>query len=111
MIYGVGSEHDDPDCWYVDLVEVSREDRGYVVRDLYIDLIVPGDGRPYRTLDLDEFADAIAASALSVNAAIDGLRRWQKFLDRYVHSGREADTKWTDFPPRRSRRWPRCPLR
>lgn len=98
-IQGVGAAHGDPDAWYVDLVHVTENEDGYVVRDLYVDAIVPLDGRHYRMLDLDEFADAIASRLLSRADAVDGLRRWQRFLDRHLHAEREATTSWTDFPP------------
>jgi hypothetical protein len=44
--------------------------------------MVPTDGRHYRMLDLDEFADAIAKGLVSTETAIDALRRWQTFLNR-----------------------------
>lgn len=87
------------DSWYVDLVTVERADDRYTFRDLYIDVIVPNEGRPYRMLDLDEFADAVAEGSLSLEDAVDGLRRWQRFLDRYLHSGRWPVSAWSDFPP------------
>ena len=46
-------------------------------------------------LDLDEFADALRDGALS----LDGLGRWQRFLDRHLHNQRFPVTGWTDFPP------------
>ncbi len=73
------------------------------VRDLYIDVLVPVDGRHQRLLDLDEFADAIEAGQLDVGTAVDGLRRWQRFLDRHLHAARDPNSQWTDFPPRRLR--------
>lgn len=88
-----------PDTWYVDLVQVTTEP--FVVRDLYADVVVPVDGRHQRLLDLEEFADAIESGALSVADAVDGLRRWQRFLDLHLHADREPQAGWTDFPPRR----------
>ena len=87
--------------WYVDLVTVEQHDHLYKVRDLYIDLIVPTDGRPYRTLDLEEFADAIEAGKVDLATAADGLRRWQTFLDKYIHMTGKIDTRigWSNFPP------------
>jgi hypothetical protein len=70
---------------------------------LYIDVLVPTDGRHQRLLDLDEFADAIDAGQLDVGTAVDGLRRWQLFLDRHWHAARDPHGQWTDFPPRRLR--------
>ena len=87
------------ESWYVDLVTVEAEGSRYTFRDLYIDVIVPTDGRHYRMLDLDEYADAIADRTLSLEDAVDGLRRWQRFLDRYLHTGRWPVSAWSDFPP------------
>ncbi len=94
--YFTGAE---ADTWYVDLISVEQQGDCYIFRDLYIDVFVPTDGRHYRQLDLDEFADAIASDALSMADAVDGLRRWQRFLDRYLHADRWPSAAWTDFPP------------
>jgi hypothetical protein len=85
--------------WYVDLIMVEESGSRYTFRDLYIDVIVPMDGRHYRMLDLDEFADALDARALNPNQAIHALRRWQQFLDRHLHATRAPAATWTDFPP------------
>ena len=87
------------DSWYVDLVTVDVQGDRYTFRDLYIDVIIPTDGRHHRMLDLDEFADAMAEGTLSLEDAIDGLRRWQRFLDRYLHADRSPQAEWSDFPP------------
>jgi hypothetical protein len=87
------------DSWYVDLVTVEAHGNRYLFRDLYIDVIVPTDGRHYRMLDLDEYAEAMRDGALSFAAAIDGLQRWQRFLDRHLHAGRWPPADWPDFPP------------
>ena len=87
------------DTWYVDLVTVEQHGDSYVIRDLYIDVMVPMDGRHYRMLDLDEFADAIDDGSLSMEQATDALRRWQRFLDRHLHAERAPVGNWTDFPP------------
>jgi hypothetical protein len=87
------------DTWYVDLVSVTVLDDVYTFRDLYVDVMVPMDGRHYRMLDLDEFADAISGGVLGVHEAADALRRWQHFLDRHLHAPREPIRGWTDFPP------------
>ncbi|MDT9105948.1 hypothetical protein RSW49_23735, partial [Escherichia coli] len=71
----------------------------YTFRDLYIDVIVPTDGRHYRMLDLDEYAEALRDGSVSLDAAIDGLQRWQRFLDRHLHAGRWPLEAWSDFPP------------
>jgi hypothetical protein len=100
---GVDRDKSGPDTWYVDLVHITAEHGSIIVRDLYIDVLVPVDGRHQRLLDLDEFADAIEAGRLDAGTAVDGLRRWQRFLDRHLHADRDPHDQWTDFPPRRLR--------
>lgn len=97
-----GIDHDKPTTWYVDLVHVTTGRDSIIVRDLYIDVLVPTDGRHQRMLDLDEFADAIEAGRLDATTAVDGLRRWQRFLDRHLHNPYSHD-EWADFPPRQLR--------
>lgn len=87
------------DSWYVDLITIESQGDRYLFRDLYLDVIVPTDGRPYRILDFDDYADALADGTLSVETAIDGLRRWQRFVDRYLHGARWPTSTWADFPP------------
>ena len=71
-------------------ISVTSEGSRYVFRDLFIDVKVPMDGRHYRMLDLDEFADAIAQGTLSLQQAADGLQRWQRFRARYPRFGGRA---------------------
>ena len=87
------------DTWYVDLVSVGLTGDVYTFRDLYVDVMVPMDGRHYRMLDLDEFADAIEDGVIGIEEAVDALRRWQRFLDCHLHAAREPLGAWTDFPP------------
>jgi hypothetical protein len=52
-------------------------------------------------LDLDEYADAIAAGEIDVTTGVDGLRRTQKFLDQHLNRRHEVERDtWPDFPPR-----------
>ena len=100
-IPNVWIERGDP-LWYVDLVMVEQLESHFTVIDLDIDVFVPTDGRPYRTLDMDEFADAIEDGDFTIDQALDGLRRWQNFLDRHIHvfrDGKDVDHGWRDFPP------------
>lgn len=101
VVDGIDADLAVASTWYVDLVQVDDTARGVVVRDLYVDVMVPVDGRHQRLLDLDEFADAIEDGTLPVPDAIDGLRRWQQFLDRHLHASRDPIADWTDFPPAR----------
>jgi Protein of unknown function (DUF402) len=85
--------------WYVDLVHLTGRGGEIIVRDLYADVIVAADGRHQRMLDLDDFADAIEDGTLPVEVAVDGLRRWQRFQDRHLHTARNPRHDWSDFPP------------
>lgn len=100
---GIDAHLDEPRTWYIDLVHVGYEEERIIVRDLYIDVMVPVDGRHQRMLDLNEYADAMEQGQLDPALAVDGLRRWQRFLDLHLHSGRDPGQDWTDFPPRRVR--------
>ena len=97
---GVDAAHSAGITWYIDLLQVTDHGSEVIVRDLYIDVMVPTDGRHYRQLDLDEFADAIDAGVVPAEVATDALRRWQLFLDRHLHRDRDPTAKWTDFPPK-----------
>lgn len=103
FIAGIDPDHSQPTTWYVDLVRVTPGQNSIIIRDLYLDVMVPTDGRHHRLLDLDEFADAIEGRQLDIDTAVDGLRRWQRFLDNHLHAARDPQDQWTDFPPRRLR--------
>jgi hypothetical protein len=102
-VNGIDAGRAEPNTWYVDLIHVTHLDDRIVLRDLYIDVMVPTDGRHQRMLDLNEFAEAIDKGTLDPAIATDGLRRWQLFLDRHLHHGRDPADHWIDFPPQRVR--------
>jgi len=93
------SEPEGPDSWYVDLISIESDGDTYTFLDLYVDAVVTTDDRGYRVLDLDEYADAMESGDLSLMEGLDGLRRWQKFLDRHLHDKAWDSSKWHDFPP------------
>lgn len=96
---GIDAGRDELATWYVDLMHVTGEDASIIVHDLYIDVMIPVDGRHQRLPDFDDYADAIESGLLPVDVAVDGLRRWQRFLDSYLHHDRDPQQSWTDFPP------------
>ncbi len=96
---GIDAALDEPNTWYVDLLQLTDRGDEIIARDLFLDVMIPTDGRHQRLLDLDEFADAIEAGDLPVDVAVDGLRRWQRFLDQFVHRDRDPRPGWSDFPP------------
>lgn len=103
IVPGLDGDHDEPSTWYVDLVHVAVDGGGVeiVVRDLYLDVMVPTDGRHQRILDLDDLADVIEDGTMPLEVAVEGLRRWQAFLDRHLHTPPYPVGDWTDFPPTR----------
>ena len=68
------------DWWYCDLVRVVDDGDTVLVDDHWIDVIVGPPDHPYRVLDLDEYADAMAAGDIDPATGVDGLRRTQMFL-------------------------------
>jgi len=99
VILGIDHDQAEPRTWYIDLIDVADDEGRLIFRDLWIDVMVPTDGRHYRMLDLDEFADAVDQQELPLAVATDGLRRWQRFLDEFLHHERDPRGTWTDFPP------------
>lgn len=99
VVMGIDHDQQSPNTWYIDLIHVSEDNGRLTFRDLWIDVMVPTDGRHYRMLDLDEFADAVEERKLPLRVALDGLRRWQQFLDEFLHHERDPRGEWTDFPP------------
>lgn len=93
------------DWWYVDLVEVTETAETVAVADHWLDVAVPPAGQPYRVMDGHEFADALLAGQVTPDQVASGLRRFQHFLDRYLHGplderGFDAVAgSWHDFPP------------
>jgi hypothetical protein len=86
--------------WYCDLVSVVEDGQVVHVDDLWIDFIVGPPDHPYRVLDLDEYADALADRRLTPVQAADGLRRAQRFLDRRLNRRHDITRAWPDFPPK-----------
>lgn len=83
--------------YYVDMVSVSKEQKLWIAKDLYIDFIVKGDGR-YYVVDIDEFNDAICRKELKENDVKDALNGLNNILkgyyscndlERYIKSLRE----------------------
>ncbi|MGW1340596.1 hypothetical protein ACWCOV_06045 [Kribbella sp. NPDC002412] len=82
--------------WYVDLVDIERADGGYVVRDRYVDFLVPPGADRYHVLDLDELADALSAGHITAAECATVLSTTQRFVDRHLR----ATEKGSVDPPR-----------
>jgi len=88
------------ESWYVDLVIVREDGDHFTIRDHDIDVVVSTDGRGYRMLDLEEYAEAYEQGKCTLDELLDGLKRWQAFLDRHLHEGPHPVQPWPDFPPK-----------
>ncbi len=79
--------------WYVDLIDLHWLDANTLqLDDLWVDVIVEGNGPTYRIIDLEEMADAFLSHQVSVETMHAPLHNLQKFLDNHLHGGK-------DFPP------------
>ena len=80
--------------WYADIIRVDQVGDDVIeLTDLYVDVVIEGNGPTYRVLDLDDMADAAASGDISREDLAGALRSLQRFVDGHLHRGR-------DFPPR-----------
>ncbi|MCM3781521.1 DUF402 domain-containing protein [Neobacillus mesonae] len=83
--------------WYVDLVEIKKiSDHEIELTDLYIDIVVEGNGPTYRLIDLEEYADAVTEGQIDIQEMNKQLKQVQTFLENYLHRGKV-------FPPEQVR--------
>ncbi|WP_350279458.1 DUF402 domain-containing protein [Kribbella sp. HUAS MG21] len=86
--------------WYVDVVEIGRDERGLVVRDLYVDFLIPPAVNRYQILDLDELSDAVRDGQLTAAQCADVLTTTQRFINRYLRGPEEGPNGPSSvFPP------------
>ncbi|HET6741418.1 MAG TPA: hypothetical protein VFH76_20885 [Kribbella sp.] len=86
--------------WYVDLVEVDETGDGLVVRDLYVDFLIPPALDRYQILDLDELADGLSAGKITAAQCADVLTKTQEFVHRYLRRPEEGPNgPSAAFPP------------
>ncbi|RZU13693.1 uncharacterized protein DUF402 [Kribbella rubisoli] len=86
--------------WYVDLVEIDHTDAGLVVRDLYVDLLIPPAANRYQLLDLDEFADALSTGQITPTQCATVLTQTQHFINHYLRGEAEGPIgESRAFPP------------
>jgi len=86
--------------WYVDLVEITEDGEMCSVMDQYLDVVVGPPDQPYRVLEMDEFGDAIASGELTGEQSVEGLRKFQRFIDTHLNRLGDSAHAWPDFPPR-----------
>ena len=86
--------------WYVDLVGIEHTETGLVVRDLYVDLLVPPGGGRYHVLDLDDLAVALGEGKITAAECATVLNRTQRFIERHLRSAEKDSVDPPDrFPP------------
>ena len=85
--------------WYADLVSIEDHDTEVLIRDDYLDVVVGPPNRPYRVLDLDEYATALATGGVTAARVSAGLTAFQRFLDKHLNAGYTMSDRWPDFPP------------
>ena len=85
--------------WYVDLVSLADHGSELRITDEYLDVIVGPPNRPYRVLDVDEYAAALSSGGITAARVVAGLTAFQRFLDTHLQSGWTLSDQWPDFPP------------
>lgn len=90
---------DREDWWYVDLIEVDDQGDCLALRDDYLDFIVGPPDRPYRIVDMDEYAEALSEGKVTAARVAEGLRAAQTFAERHLHRQPFSEPPWPDFPP------------
>lgn len=86
--------------WYVDLVEIEHTGAGLVVRDLYVDFLVPPGAGRYHVLDLDELGDALSGGKITAAECATVLIRTQRFIERHLRGDEEGSVDPPrQFPP------------
>lgn len=85
--------------WYVHVVDAVEAEPGvWVIEDRELDIVVEGDLRTYRVIDLDDFGQALCEGRIPLTDARRILERVQQFLDSHLHHR-------GGFPPREIRPW------
>lgn len=72
--------------YYVDIVRVSEQGERWVVRDLYLDVLV-FDGVRTKILDTDEYLEARAEGHMDADEADDALLNLHAFIDGLARCG------------------------
>lgn len=72
--------------WYIHIVDATEPKPGiWVIQDRELDVVVEGDLRTYRVIDLDDFGQALCEGRICLPDARRLLERVQQFLDAYLH--------------------------
>lgn len=86
--------------WYVDLVEIDHTETGLIVRDLFVDLLIPPRAERYHVLDLDELGDALSGGQISAAECATVLTRTQRFIERHLRGAEKGSVDPpSQFPP------------
>lgn len=85
--------------WYCDIIETEFDglSNTYTFNDMLIDVLIYPD-RHVEVVDMDEFADALAANTISVQSATKALRSTDKLLNIIYEDNFDSLTKYiTDY--------------
>jgi predicted RNA-binding protein associated with RNAse of E/G family len=81
------------DEWYADLINIEYiNDSEIKISDLYIDIIIEGNGPTYRMIDFEDAVNALINKEIEAKDLQKPFAKLQEFLDNHLHKG-------NDFPP------------
>lgn len=81
------------DKWYADLINIEYVNNSEIkVTDLYIDIIIEGNGPTYRMIDFEDVVKALMNNEIEPEQLQKPFKKLQEFLDNHLHNEK-------DFPP------------
>jgi predicted RNA-binding protein associated with RNAse of E/G family len=85
--------------WYADLIDIEYINSSEIrIKDLFIDIIIEGNGPTYRMIDLEDVIKALKNKEIAIEELESPFKKLQRFLDHHLHKGK-------DFPPSVIRRF------
>jgi predicted RNA-binding protein associated with RNAse of E/G family len=79
--------------WYADLINIEYVNNLEIkITDLYIDIIIEGNGPTYRMIDFEDVVKALVRNEIQAEQLEKPFKKLQEFLDSHLHKGK-------DFPP------------
>ena len=81
------------DEWYADLINIEYINSSEIkITDLYIDIVIDGNGPTYRMIDFEDVVKALINGEIKAVDLEKPFMKLQEFLDNHLHKG-------LDFPP------------
>jgi predicted RNA-binding protein associated with RNAse of E/G family len=79
--------------WYADLIDIKYINSSEIeIKDLFIDIIIEGNGPTYRMIDFEDVIEALKSKKIEIEELESPFKKLQQFLDNHLHKGK-------DFPP------------